>query len=71
MTLRFKFRSVAALAIFGIAPGCGGASGEVTPRVRIETRAGDIEIALDAARAPGTVTNFLRYVDAGFYSGGR
>jgi cyclophilin family peptidyl-prolyl cis-trans isomerase len=40
-------------------------------RVLIETDTGDIEVALDAGRAPVTVANFLRYVDAKFYDGGR
>jgi len=39
--------------------------------VAIETSAGVIEVALEPARAPGTVANFLRYVDAGMYDGGR
>jgi peptidyl-prolyl cis-trans isomerase A (cyclophilin A) len=39
-------------------------------RVVIETEFGEIELELDAARAPGTVENFLRYVDAGLYAGG-
>jgi len=37
----------------------------------IETEMGQIEVELDAARAPVTVANFLRYVDAGHYTGGR
>jgi peptidyl-prolyl cis-trans isomerase A (cyclophilin A) len=40
-------------------------------RVRVETDAGDIEVELDAAKAPATVANFLRYVDGQFYDGGR
>jgi peptidyl-prolyl cis-trans isomerase A (cyclophilin A) len=45
---------------------------KATPvRVLIRTDAGDIEVELDAAKAPNTVVNFLRYVDGGFYSGGR
>lgn len=40
-------------------------------RVVIQTAKGDIEVELDAAKAPGTVANFLRYVDAKFYDGGR
>ena len=40
-------------------------------RVTIETSLGRIEAELDSARAPGTVTNFLRYVDAHAYEGGR
>jgi peptidyl-prolyl cis-trans isomerase A (cyclophilin A) len=39
--------------------------------VLIRTGKGDIEVELDAARAPATVANFLRYVDGGFYNGGR
>jgi peptidyl-prolyl cis-trans isomerase A (cyclophilin A) len=37
----------------------------------IETSAGTIEAELDSARAPISVTNFLRYVDAHAYDGGR
>jgi peptidyl-prolyl cis-trans isomerase A (cyclophilin A) len=40
-------------------------------RVVIETEKGDIEVELDAAKAPATVANFLRYVDGKFYDGGR
>ena len=37
--------------------------------VRFETSKGAITIELDAAGAPKTVENFLRYVDAGHYDG--
>ena len=37
----------------------------------IETRAGVIEADLDSAHAPVTVANFLKYVDARRYDGGR
>jgi len=37
--------------------------------VLMKTSKGDMEIALDADRAPKTVANFLRYVDEGFYDG--
>ena len=40
-------------------------------RVLIRTDKGDIEVELDAAKAPATVANFLRYVDGKFYDGGR
>jgi cyclophilin family peptidyl-prolyl cis-trans isomerase len=40
------------------------------PRVLIQTEIGDIEVELDARRAPLTVTNFLRYVHEGFFSDG-
>ena len=39
------------------------------PRVLIRTEAGDIVVEIDAARAPVTSANFLRYVDAGLYDG--
>src|SRR6186997_291563 len=40
-------------------------------RVVIQTDAGDIEVELDAAKAPNTVANFLKYVDGRFYDGGK
>jgi len=39
--------------------------------VVIETEKGDIEVELDPSKAPATVANFLKYVDDGFYNGGR
>jgi peptidyl-prolyl cis-trans isomerase A (cyclophilin A) len=47
---------------------CLGA-GAVT--VRLETEMGDIDVEVDVARAPVTGGNFLRYVEAGRYDGGR
>jgi peptidyl-prolyl cis-trans isomerase A (cyclophilin A) len=38
--------------------------------ITIETTLGRIDAELDSARAPVTVANFLRYVDAGLYTGG-
>lgn len=51
-----------------------GASGENMmstnmPRVRLKTNLGDIVIELDQAKAPNTVSNFLAYVNEGFYNG--
>ena len=40
-------------------------------RVTIQTELGNIELAVDSAHAPATAKNFLRYVDAGRYEGGR
>jgi peptidyl-prolyl cis-trans isomerase A (cyclophilin A) len=40
-------------------------------RVLIQTELGGIEVELDGERAPLTSANFLRYVDGGFYTGGR
>jgi len=39
--------------------------------VLFQTELGDIEVALDTVHAPITAQNFLRYVDRGFYDGGR
>lgn len=39
------------------------------PRVVLDTSKGKIVLELDADKAPRTVTNFLTYVDAGFYDG--
>ncbi len=41
------------------------------PVVRLQTGLGDIEVVLDAVRAPITSRNFLRYVRRGLYSDGR
>src|SRR5205814_5884600 len=40
-------------------------------RVLIQTEKGDIEVELYADKAPATVANFLRYVDAKLYDDGR
>ncbi len=41
------------------------------PHVLIETTVGSIEIEVDSVRAPISAANFLAYVDAGTYDGGR
>ena len=38
-------------------------------QVRLQTSEGDIVLALDAAKAPKTVENFLQYVQSGHYDG--
>ncbi len=48
-----------------------GATSAPAPRVLLTTDLGAIELHLDAARAPATTANFLRYVEAGRYDGGR
>ncbi|MBU6281299.1 peptidylprolyl isomerase [bacterium] len=55
-------------------PGCRSrtdAAAAPPVRVAIETAKGTITAELDAAHAPATVANFLRYVDAGLYGNGR
>ena len=39
-------------------------------RVLLRTERGSIEVLVDAARAPKTAANFLRYVESGRYDGG-
>ncbi|HET9373185.1 MAG TPA: peptidylprolyl isomerase [Vicinamibacterales bacterium] len=39
--------------------------------VKLETALGPIRIAVNTTHAPATAANFLRYVDGGFYDGGR
>lgn len=39
--------------------------------VTIETSAGSIDVEIDTAHAPITAANFLKYVDAKMYDGGR
>ena len=60
---------VAALLLALAVP--ASASAEDAPRVVLETPLGDVEIAVDSARAPVTARNFLRYVEGGRYDGGR
>ncbi|HEY8995028.1 MAG TPA: peptidylprolyl isomerase [Lacunisphaera sp.] len=40
------------------------------PGIRIVTDLGEIHAELDAIKAPATVANFLKYVEAGRYTGG-
>lgn len=47
------------------------AAADEAPRVVLETSLGEIEIAVDTARAPVTARNFLRYVEGGRYDEGR
>ena len=39
--------------------------------VVMQTDLGEIEVEIDGAHAPVTAANFLKYVDAGLYDGGR
>jgi peptidyl-prolyl cis-trans isomerase A (cyclophilin A) len=45
------------------------ADSDAHPVVVLDTTAGPITLELDRARAPITVDNFLKYVDAGFFDG--
>ena len=63
---------VAAVAITALAaPSPARAQQPGIVHVTVQTELGNIELAVDSARAPRTAANFLRYVDAGRYEGGR
>lgn len=55
------------LLLTGLSPAL--AEETAAPRVKMETTLGDIVLQLDAEKAPGTVENFLAYVDEGYYDG--
>ncbi len=61
--------SVICVAIVAVAP-VRAATPPHADRVEIVTTMGKIDLVLDRKRAPLTVANFLRYVDARFYDGG-
>lgn len=62
---------IAAAVVLSATAACahGLKTGEVA--VAIETPLGTITIAVDTQHAPITAGNFLKYVDAGIYDGGR
>jgi len=63
------------LSLLSLSPRLAAQGGAATKpgiiRLVIETDRGNIDVSLDSAHAPITVANFLRYVDGGFYVGGR
>lgn len=67
-----RTRYLIAMLIMGllIGPGRQSHAADGLIPVTITTEFGDIEAVLDSARAPVTVGNFLKYVDAGLYVGG-
>jgi peptidyl-prolyl cis-trans isomerase A (cyclophilin A) len=70
MTMRIAAAAAlgAALAFLGSeAARAQTPAGGGKPVVVLETSLGEIELQLDAEKAPLTVENFLAYVDAGFY----
>jgi Peptidyl-prolyl cis-trans isomerase (rotamase) - cyclophilin family len=67
-----KIRLSALLVLFVAATAVGAQhpKGSGLIPIRIVTQLGTIDAELDSARAPITVTNFLRYVDGHRYDGG-
>jgi peptidyl-prolyl cis-trans isomerase A (cyclophilin A) len=66
-----RFFAAGILLAFGAAAFSLGQEKTKAARVLIQTDKGEIEVELDSAKAPATVANFLRYVDAKFYDGGQ
>ena len=60
--------SVASLVL--LLPSVAAAQQSGMVAIRIVTQMGTVDADLDSARAPATVTNFLRYVDAHLFDGG-
>jgi peptidyl-prolyl cis-trans isomerase A (cyclophilin A) len=59
------------LMLLLLSSGCSRQEERGTVTVVMKTELGEMELSLDTIRAPITAKNVLRYVDAGFYDGGR
>jgi cyclophilin family peptidyl-prolyl cis-trans isomerase len=59
----------AVLGVFALTSGESRAAEGDKPVVVLDTSMGAITLELDPSKAPGTVDNFLKYVDAGHYDG--
>ena len=68
--LRMRKWSAAFGLLATIAASMLSAQGPSTVLVRVETTAGNIDIAVDTVHAPITSANFLRYIAGGLYDGG-
>ena len=51
-------------AAFAATPSC-----KTSPVASIDTNMGNIQVQLDAQKAPKSVANFVSYVNSGFYNG--
>src|SRR3982750_1902433 len=61
--------TVALAAVAGAVP-IGTPAAQNPVRVLVQTELGDIVLEVDTQHAPRTAANFLRYLDAGQYTGG-
>ncbi len=61
--------AILSLVLFPTLKGASSMNDETTsnPQVLLETTMGNITIELDAQKAPNTVSNFLAYVDDGYF----
>jgi peptidyl-prolyl cis-trans isomerase A (cyclophilin A) len=66
----FKRTVAVATAVVATIATIGTAVAQSPVRVLVQTELGDIVLEIDAAHAPRTAANFLRYLDAGHYNGG-
>jgi peptidyl-prolyl cis-trans isomerase A (cyclophilin A) len=60
---------LSSLMVLGAAEAAPQAAKSENPVVALETSLGNITVELDAAKAPISAENFLKYVDKGFYDG--
>ncbi|CAN5279398.1 peptidylprolyl isomerase [soil metagenome] len=65
-----KRRSVFGVAVLWLAKATIASAQAPKPRVKITTDRGSFVVELEAAKAPITSANFLKYVDAAKYDGG-
>ena len=68
-TTRRRLNQFLAATTLALAMPAVGWAQDAAPRVRLTTSMGDIVIALDAAKAPLSVENFLQYVKDKHYEG--
>lgn len=68
-TMRLFAPLLALLALSNPALAAETAAKSANPVVRLTTSLGVVDLELDAKKAPGTVANFLGYVDRGHYNG--
>lgn len=75
IVLRIVYALAACIGVALTAGSGGMPSAQPAPgglvAVRIETAFGNIDAVVDTMHAPLTANNFLKYVDAGMYDGGR
>ncbi len=67
--LYFCLAGLAMIGLFAVGSTGAAAAQADKPVVVIETSLGNITVELNREKAPITVENFLKYVDAGFYNG--